>query len=522
MGMPDRTGLVGPSLLALALCAAIVALGTHPAWTLDDAYITLRYARNLAEHGQLTWNPGEPAVEGYTGVVLPLVEAAAMSLGLRALTVARWLGIAALLASGPAVYATARSLGVRGWLAGLTALALLLAPMLHLHALGGLETTIFVGAVSLSLALFARALRPQGRFRDASLCLALLLAALVRPEGVALAAACLSVLGWMRVRTGSRAAVEFVSQVTGLLVIPGVAYLAWRHGTYDQWMPNSFHAKALGGWIDVDSARALGLFLARYVALPVLAVLGLQLTSVRSALLRLARGPQRADAGRARVFAGVGLLFLVALSVVYLGCHLAMNVGHRFFAPFLPVTAVLAALACESGLRAIDRAGETSARRTVVVLSVLIGLAQGLVFVLEAREHRAFAADYGRLIAEVHVPAGQRVAEICGPEDWLVVVADAGAIPYTADRPTVDLGMINDPYLARGTPTPDEILEYFYERDARCAVFTSNSWDVLEPPDPRAAAIVADPRFGRYELVERFGTSGGRFASYFEFVLVQR
>ena len=214
MGSPDRTDLVGPALLALGLCAAVVALITHPGWTLDDAYITLRYATNLVEHGQLTWNPGEPAVEGYTGVLLPLAEAAAIALGLGGLAAARWLGIVALLASGPLVYVAARSLGVRGWLAGLTALALLIAPMLHLHALGGLETTIFVGAVSLALALFARALRPQGRFRDAPLCLALLVAALVRPEGVALAAACLTVLGWMRARTGRRAGRRAVSLVS--------------------------------------------------------------------------------------------------------------------------------------------------------------------------------------------------------------------------------------------------------------------------------------------------------------------
>jgi hypothetical protein len=46
----------------------------------DDAYISFRYARNLAEHGQLVFNLGE-RVEGYTNflwtVLLPAESSSA-------------------------------------------------------------------------------------------------------------------------------------------------------------------------------------------------------------------------------------------------------------------------------------------------------------------------------------------------------------------------------------------------------------------------------------------------------------
>ncbi len=66
-----------PHWLALAIVAlsslyAVVALAWFPKWTVDDAYITYRYAENLALNGQLTWNPGLDPVEGYTGVALPV------------------------------------------------------------------------------------------------------------------------------------------------------------------------------------------------------------------------------------------------------------------------------------------------------------------------------------------------------------------------------------------------------------------------------------------------------------------
>ena len=44
-----------------------------PKWTVDDAFISFRYAQNLVESGELNWNPGEDPVEGYTGVMLPIL-----------------------------------------------------------------------------------------------------------------------------------------------------------------------------------------------------------------------------------------------------------------------------------------------------------------------------------------------------------------------------------------------------------------------------------------------------------------
>src|SRR5437868_1208810 len=38
----------------------------------DDAMISMRYARNLVEHGELTWNVGDAHVEGYTNLLWTL------------------------------------------------------------------------------------------------------------------------------------------------------------------------------------------------------------------------------------------------------------------------------------------------------------------------------------------------------------------------------------------------------------------------------------------------------------------
>src|SRR3954454_18585635 len=59
----------------------------------DDAYISFRYARNLAEHGQLVFNLGE-RVEGYTNFLWTVLLAAGIKLGVSPVIASRFLGVA--------------------------------------------------------------------------------------------------------------------------------------------------------------------------------------------------------------------------------------------------------------------------------------------------------------------------------------------------------------------------------------------------------------------------------------------
>src|SRR3989338_6128223 len=81
-------------MAAAGLLYAIAGFAGFPSWTVDDAFITFRYAKNLADHGELTWNVGEAQpVEGYTGVALPVILAGAHTFGLPLVGTARSLGV---------------------------------------------------------------------------------------------------------------------------------------------------------------------------------------------------------------------------------------------------------------------------------------------------------------------------------------------------------------------------------------------------------------------------------------------
>ena len=71
--------------------------GTRHYALFDDAMISMRYARNLAEGHGLVFNPGE-RVEGYTNFLWVLLAAVAIKLGLDPLLTTRIVGVACALA----------------------------------------------------------------------------------------------------------------------------------------------------------------------------------------------------------------------------------------------------------------------------------------------------------------------------------------------------------------------------------------------------------------------------------------
>ncbi len=97
----------GRRLHAAILVAALLTLGAlllharEYQFLTDDAYISFRYARNLADGHGLVFNPGFERVEGYTNLLWVLIlaagalagiapEAAAIPLGY-GLTIVLWL-----------------------------------------------------------------------------------------------------------------------------------------------------------------------------------------------------------------------------------------------------------------------------------------------------------------------------------------------------------------------------------------------------------------------------------------------
>ena len=174
-------------LIALSVLYPIVIFSIFPKWLIDDALIGFRYSENLAIHGALTWNLGEPPVEGYTGLVLPVAVAGFMKAGIDPTLASHLLGISSFFLGLLFLFLILRLLNIKELIIGVVLLLYAMTPMLFTHATSGLETTMFVAALFLSLYYYLAFLLRQGN--GALLSLSLLLLSLVRPEGVAFSAA---------------------------------------------------------------------------------------------------------------------------------------------------------------------------------------------------------------------------------------------------------------------------------------------------------------------------------------------
>jgi hypothetical protein len=144
-------GWSSPGSLFGALCAGLGALGgalvfvaAHRA-LIDDAYITLDYARTLAQHGQWGLQPGHPANTATSPLNVVLLAGLIRLSGAPVLAVGILL-IILLTATGYALCVICARLGRSPWLAAIAASLLAVNPLLISTI--GLETYLAVALIA--------------------------------------------------------------------------------------------------------------------------------------------------------------------------------------------------------------------------------------------------------------------------------------------------------------------------------------------------------------------------------------
>lgn len=217
----------------------------------DDAFISFRYARNLADGHGLVFNPGE-RVEGYTNFLWVLLLELGLKLRLDPETVARLLGLAA----GGAVLAAVVRAGAErrspAWIRFVAPTFLAVHPAMAVWAVGGMETTFFAALVTWGVCLAALDAE-RGVLRPISAVL-LALAGLTRPEGALFAflVAAFALLPGREPRPSGRN----VATWGAIFLVLWLPYFLWRWSYYGYIFPNTFYAKVDPG--GSEAARGLG------------------------------------------------------------------------------------------------------------------------------------------------------------------------------------------------------------------------------------------------------------------------
>lgn len=240
--MGAERGEIGGHLGALMLLIAAVAvplllfiagerrIAGAMGFPLDDSWIHLHFARNLAEGAGFSYNPGVP-IAGSTAPLWTLLLGGAFALAGASVALAKVVGVALAVAAALATAAAARAWGAAGLLAAGTGVALLWMGPMAWGALSGMEVPLAALLVALALGLHAR---------GSAWLTALMasLAALARPEAIVLA----PLLALARPPRVRRLALFAV--VAAVVLAPAVAFCVATAGTL---VPATAAAKIEGG-----------------------------------------------------------------------------------------------------------------------------------------------------------------------------------------------------------------------------------------------------------------------------------
>ena len=231
-------------LLLVTLAAGIEARSME---VCDDAFISFRMARNLADGHGLRFNPDGPRVEAASNFSLTVLLAGARAAGLSMLHASLGIAVASavltLLLLGWVVW---RSCGPWGLWAPA---ALATMTVFHRNMLNGLETSLFGMLLLGAVVLYVRSNAAGGKAGKRALVLSSVLVALVsmtRPEGpmymVALGVPRLLDL-WRRWRRRQPLALGTEALWAGGFFAVYLPYFAWRVHYFGKLLPNTYHAK---------------------------------------------------------------------------------------------------------------------------------------------------------------------------------------------------------------------------------------------------------------------------------------
>ena len=471
--------------LAAPMALLIFNMWRFSPFTVDDSYISFRYARNFAEGHGLVYNPGE-YIEGYTNFLFTLLLGLTMKLGADPVLMSKLIGGACACLLLVVVHRFGARLAPYSLAPCVATWLLASSPLCAGYSVFGLETGLFTMLVAAGAYLVyeeearadARALPLSG--------LVFAAAGLTRPEAPLFLGLTMLTLG--------RGFFSRRNIVRGLLfALPVGAHLLWRHAYYGDWVPATLHAKTGDLAQQLAGGRHyLWGYLKFLGPIGLLAPVGLVLA------LRQRRREALACALICVCFAGY---------VVLVGGDWMPH--HRFFAPIEPFLFLLIGV----GARAVIDAR----RPALLILALALGVGLGIFRSSGLNQaHQRFVIKERGAMQRTVVPATEWLLQ---QPPGKIAIGDIGYVGYYTNLPLLDILGLVDPVIAKlpgGYARkfgPGFLDRLFSVMPAYILIIASGNCDV--PKMLGTVKIFGDKRFWRnYFTAHRINLGGASWCIY--------
>ncbi len=471
-------------LLALGFTALSAAL--YGDFVTDDALISLRYSRMLAEGHGLRWNVGEGPVEGYSNFTHVLLGALAIKVGLPALQVLRIFNMLSLGAVSLLTYLLSHHLLKSTLWSTFAACLVGFHPAFGFWAASGLETASYTMFALWGLYLSRDETRPITLWTA----IPFLLLSATRPEGPIFAVAVLGPAALFALRERNLKPLMRHLPWFAVYVVFFGSYFAMRYAYFGHLFSNSTYYKSGFDGEDLVVHKfiiqaALPLFLMLFAPYGKLGRLGITLLAAVAAYL-------------------VGF-YQVAPSVFQL---------HRFLLPIVPPVFILAVAALYS-----FRGSGASKLRTIFAVT----LAAGLVLfdlghpdcgVAKAREK--IERLNGRMEIRAEVAA---TIQNMFPSTYPIAIGDCGAVGFILKNPILDIfGLNSEEFIHKYKRKRKKYAKKLLDRNPAAVVMVSKSRNKFIPRNYSDKRVYKIRNFDdRYQHIYVFDSKWEKF-NYFLFV----
>ncbi len=412
----------------VAACVAVFTVAGIPVAgsMIDDTYIHIQYARNLAEAGELSFNRGDPSYGATSPLwvgILALVHLAGGDLATWCRVLSRVAGALSIVM----IYFFVMRLDGRRLVAGAAAAVLACEAWLLRWSATGMESSFAL--LTVLTCLFAGITASRSTGRNVLFGLLLFLACLVRPEAGLMVPAAFVSFALAERSTPLRR--RFLWLLVFTVLMAGWLLLVRSHtGTF---LPLTAGAK--------QGKPAFGTGMLASALVP-LKIIGATLLFPAAAAVFAAAGILR-DRKFPDMGSGLsrgGLLFLL-LWVFLLPAIYVIFDFHVLSRYLLPVIPAIVAVGIAGAARLL-RYARPRTMRTVIILIAGATMLQSLVFYFTVVVSPT--REFSRGLEEVLVPMGRWLAENSLPGS-VVASPDIGAIGYFSGREVLDLGGLVTP-----------------------------------------------------------------------------